>query len=60
MVYNLIQEACSNLAILAFLDVRIKRTKEIEAPVQTGSKSADMKGYNIEFCNVSFAYGAEK
>ena len=61
MVYNPIQEACSNLAILAYLDVRINRTKEIEAmPVQTGKKSADMKGYDIEFRNVSFAYETEK
>lgn len=61
MVYNPIQEACSNLAILAYLDVRIRRTKEIEAmPVQTGKKSADMKGYDIEFRNVSFAYETEK
>ena len=61
MVYTPIQEACSNLAILAYLDVRIRRTKEIEAmPVQTGKKSADMKGYDIEFRNVSFAYETEK
>lgn len=61
MVYNPIQEVCNNLAILAFLDVRINRMKEMEAmPEQEGSKEVKMDNYDIEFRNVSFAYETEK
>ncbi len=61
MVYNPIQEVCNNLAALAFLDVRIKRMKEIDAmPVQEGGKELALDNYDIEFRNVSFAYESEK
>lgn len=61
MVYNPIQDVCNNLAILAFLDVRINRMKEMEAmPEQEGSKEEKMDNYDIEFRNVSFAYETEK
>ena len=61
MVYNPIQEVCAHLAILAFLDVRIDRMKEIESmPTQEGSKDVEMSNYDIEFRHVSFAYEARK
>ena len=61
MVYNPIQDVCNNLAILAFLDVRINRMKEMEAmPEQEGNKEVKMDNYDIEFRNVSFAYETEK
>ena len=61
MVYNPIQDVCNNLAILAFLDVRINRMKEMEAmPEQKGNKDVAMDNYDIEFRNVSFAYETEK
>ena len=61
MVYNPIPDVCNNLAILAFLDVRINRMKEMEAmPEQEGSKEVKMDNYDIEFRNVSFAYETEK
>lgn len=61
MVYNPIQDVCNNLAILAFLDVRINRMKEMEAmPEQEGSKEVKMDNYDIEFRNVSFADETEK
>lgn len=61
MIYNPIQEVCGNLAILAFLDVRINRVKEIDAmPAQEGSRELEINNYDIEFRNVSFAYEAER
>ena len=57
MVYNPIQDVYNNFVILAFLDVRINRMKEIEAmPVQAGSQGLTISNYDIEFRNVSFAY----
>lgn len=57
MVYNPIQEVCGNLAVLAYLDVRIRRMKEIDAmPAQEGSDDATLGRYDIEFRNVSFSY----
>lgn len=61
MVYNPIQDVYNNFVVLAFLDVRINRMKEIEAmPVQTGSQGLTISNYDIEFRNVSFAYEACK
>ncbi|MDY3884334.1 ABC transporter ATP-binding protein [Porphyromonas somerae] len=61
MVYNPILEVCSNLAILTFLDVRIKRMKEMEAmPIQTGDTEVEVSNYDIEFHNVSFSYETDK
>lgn len=57
MVYNPIQDVYNNFVVLAFLDVRINRMKEIEAmPVQAGSQGLTISNYDIEFHNVSFAY----
>ena len=57
MVYNPIQDVYNNFVVLAFLDVRINRMKEIEAmPVQAGSQGLNISNYDIEFRNVSFAY----
>ena len=61
MVYNPIQDVYNNFVVLAFLDVRINRMKEIEAmPVQAGSQGLTISNYDIEFRNVSFAYEACK
>ena len=61
MVYNPIQDVYNNFVVLAFLDVRINRMKEIEAmPVQAGSQGLIISNYDIEFRNVSFAYEACK
>ena len=61
MVYNPIQDVYNNFVVLAFLDVRINRMKEIEAmPVQAGSRGLTISNYDIEFRNVSFAYEACK
>ena len=61
MVYNPIQDVYNNFVVLAFLDVRINRMKEIEAmPVQAGSLGLTISNYDIEFRNVSFAYEACK
>ena len=61
MVYNPILEVCNNLAILTFLDVRIKRMKEMEAmPIQTGDTEVKVSNYDIEFRNVSFSYETDK
>lgn len=61
MIYNPIQDVCNNLTILAFLDVRINRVKEIEnMPAQEGSAAVQLENYDIEFRNVSFAYETEK
>ena len=61
MVYNPIQDVYNNFVVLAFLDVRINRMKEIEAMlVQAGSQGLTISNYDIEFRNVSFAYEACK
>ena len=61
MVYNPIQDVYNNFVVLAFLDVRINRMKEIEAmPVQAGSQGLTISNYDIEFRNVSFAYEDRK
>ena len=60
MVYNPIQDVYNNFVVLAFLDVRINRMKEIEAmPVQAGSQGLTISNYDMEFRkqvlhNVSF------
>lgn len=61
MIYNPIIEVCSNLAILTFLDVRIRRMKEIEAmPILDGTKDVKTKNYDITFKNVDFSYESGK
>ena len=61
MIYNPIIEVCSNLAILTFLDVRIRRMKEIEAmPILDGTKDVKIRNYDITFKNVDFSYESGK
>ncbi len=61
MVYNPILEVCNHLAILSFLDVRVNRMKQIESmPIQKGNTNTELKNYDIEFRNVSFAYETQK
>ena len=49
------------LAILTFLDVRIRRMKEIEAmPILDGTKDVKTKNYDITFKNVDFSYESGK
>lgn len=61
MIYNPIQEVCSDLAILSFLDVRINRIKEIAAmPILDGSKDIEEENYDIVFHNVCFSYETKK
>ena len=61
MVYNPIMEVYTNIVALNFLDVRIKRMKEINAmPTQEGRKDVSITNYDIEFHNVCFAYESNK
>lgn len=57
MVYIPIEEVCNNLVMLSYLDVRIKRIKEMEQmPTQGGKKDMQVNNYDIAFKNVNFAY----
>jgi ATP-binding cassette subfamily B protein IrtB len=56
-IYNPIMDAMNNLALLIFLNVRIKRMKEMdEMPRQDGKAEFYPKNYDIEFKNVDFSY----
>lgn len=56
-VYNPIIECMSNLAILLYLQVRIKRLKEMDKmPKQEGISDIEINDYDIEFKNVEFSY----
>ncbi len=56
-IYNPIMEVMDNLALLLFLNVRIKRMKEMDAmPRQEGKTEFNPKNYDIEFNNVDFSY----
>ena len=56
-VYNPIMEVLENLALLLYLNVRIKRMKEMDAmPRQEGKTEFHPKNYDIEFKNVDFSY----
>lgn len=56
-VYNPISEVLNNLAALSYLNVRIRRMREIEQlPTQQGSTRFEPQGYDIEFRHVDFAY----
>lgn len=56
-IYNPIMEAMNNFALLLFLNVRIKRMKEMdEMPRQNGKSEFYPKYYDIEFNNVDFSY----
>ncbi len=56
-IYNPIMEVLDNLALLLFLNVRIKRMKEMDAmPRQEGKCEFYPQNYDIEFNNVDFSY----
>ncbi len=56
-IYNPIIDAMNNLALLIYLNVRIKRMKEMdEMPRQSGKTEFYPKNYDIEFKNVDFSY----
>ena len=56
-VYNPIMEVMNNFAELLFLNVRIKRMKEMdEMPRQEGAAEFRPKNFDIKFENVDFSY----
>ncbi len=56
-VYNPIMEVLENLAVLLYLNVRIKRMKEMDVmPRQEGKAEFHPNNYDIEFNNVDFSY----
>ncbi len=56
-IYNPIMEAMDHFALLLFLNVRIKRMKEMDdMPRQDGKSEFYPKNYDIEFKNVDFSY----
>ena len=56
-IYNPIMDAMNNLALLIYLNVRIKRMKEMdEMPRQNGKAEFYPENYDIEFKNVDFSY----
>lgn len=56
-IYNPIMVAMENLALLIYLNVRIKRMKEMdEMPRQEGISNFYPKNYDIEFKKVDFSY----
>lgn len=60
-IYNPVMEVFNNMAVLFYLDVRIRRMKEMEAmPVQQGASEFNPKHFNIEFQSVEFSYETDK
>lgn len=56
-IYNPIMDAMNNFALLMYLNVRIKRMKEMDKmPRQDGKSEFYPKNYDIEFKNVDFSY----
>ncbi|AKB29453.1 ABC transporter, ATP-binding/permease protein [Methanosarcina siciliae T4/M] len=56
-IYNPIMDALNNFAALIYLNVRIKRMKEMDGmPGQEGRTEFHPKNYDIEFKNVDFSY----
>jgi ATP-binding cassette, subfamily B, bacterial IrtB/YbtQ len=56
-IYSPLNEVFGNLAVLTFLDVRIKRMNEMEAlPVQQGKTEFNPTNFDIVFKNVDFSY----
>ncbi len=56
-IYNPIMDVMNNFALLIYLNVRIKRMKEMdEMPRQDGKSEFYPKNYDIEFKNVDFSY----
>lgn len=60
-IFSPIYLVLNNLVELAFVDVRIKRFREMDAlEVQQGKTDFSPKNFDIEFQNVDFFYNAEK
>ncbi|MCT4685901.1 ABC transporter ATP-binding protein [Vallitalea sp.] len=56
-IYNPIMDVMNNFAALIYLNVRIKRMKEMdEMPRQEGKTKFYPKNYDIKFKNVDFSY----
>ncbi|GMQ56275.1 ABC transporter ATP-binding protein [Vallitalea sediminicola] len=56
-IYNPIMDVMNNFALLIYLNVRIKRMKEMdEMPRQEGKTKFYPKNYDIKFKNVDFSY----
>ncbi len=56
-IYNPFMETMGHMALLSFLNVRIKRMKEMDnMPRQTGRTDFAPKNFDIEFKNVDFSY----
>ncbi len=56
-IYNPIMDAMENFALLLYLNVRIKRMKEMdEMPRQEGAPEFYPENYDIKFNNVDFSY----
>ena len=60
-IYSPIYLVLNNITELFFLDVRLKRFKEMDdMEIQHGSTKFDPSNYDIEFKNVDFYYNEEK
>ncbi|MDR2038857.1 MAG: ABC transporter ATP-binding protein/permease [Bacteroidales bacterium] len=60
-VYVPVGEVMSNIAVLVYLDVRIKRMREMEAlPIQQGKTDFSPDDYHIAFNHVDFSYESGK
>lgn len=60
-VYQPIMEVFNNIAVLAFLDVRIDRQREMAAmPAQEGATDVEIEHFDLEFRDVHFAYDADR
>ena len=56
-VYAPVEEVFNYSILLSYLDVRIKRMREIEEmPTQTGKTDYALRGYDITFSHVDFSY----
>ena len=60
-VYAPVEEVFNYSILLSYLDVRIKRMREIEEmPTQTGKTDYALRGYDITFSHVDFSYEEDK
>ncbi len=56
-IYSPILQVISNMAVLNYLDVRIRRIREMNnMPAQQGTTQFDPSSYDIEFKHVGFSY----
>lgn len=60
-IYEPINEVFNNLAALFYLDIRIRRMREMEAlPVQQGRSEFSPAGFDLAFEHVDFSYESDK